>query len=365
MVGGGLLTYLAFLAANTVDPRFLRQLFGPHAGSLPPWVLFPLIFPLLLLTAILVHEGGHVVGGLTAGFRFLFLVVGPLRIERTERGHIALALNRSLALVGGIAACIPRDSHNLPRRFAWMIAAGPLASLLVALALGTAAYSMHAPNAFHVMSAVLALFSFAIGLVTIIPMRTGMFLSDGARLLQLSRGDSAARRDAALLSIIAADQSGVPVHEWNRDTVLALLTPADASVFERTGRLLAYMWALANGAVGDGRAQLERAATISEGLPPIERAWLDNEMAFMRALYDRTGTGEASMPAPAALTRVPAYSRARTAAALAAANGDHQSTRRQLDLARSALASGTAAKTGGGQWELDRLAEIEREIAAS
>ena len=49
---------------------------------------------------ILVHELGHVAGGKLAGFRFLLLLVGPLKLQRTPEGF-RFGLNRSANVAGG------------------------------------------------------------------------------------------------------------------------------------------------------------------------------------------------------------------------------------------------------------------------
>jgi hypothetical protein len=93
-------------------------------------VLYFTLVLLALLTALAVHELGHLVAGLLGGFRFQLFVVGLLGVKRTPAG-IRVFLNRDVGLMGGVAATVPvaQDPVN-KRKFAWMLLSGPLASLL-------------------------------------------------------------------------------------------------------------------------------------------------------------------------------------------------------------------------------------------
>jgi len=100
----------------------------------------PLLFGVLavLFLALAFHEVGHLIGGSLMGFKFMLLVIGPVKLVR-EGESIQWRLNDDLSLYGGLAASVPMDGHNLTPRFAVAIAAGPLASLFFsALGLGAA-----------------------------------------------------------------------------------------------------------------------------------------------------------------------------------------------------------------------------------
>jgi hypothetical protein len=156
-------------------------------------------------TVIAFHELGHVAAGLAVGFRFQLFVAGPLRVEREgAEERVKAGLNREFSLYGGVAACLPVDTRDLPRRFVWVFAGGPLASVALALAGWAAvAWLPGAPAGLRMLGMVVAMMSAAIGLGTLIPMRGGGFASDGARLLRMFRGGPEARREAATLSLVA------------------------------------------------------------------------------------------------------------------------------------------------------------------
>ena len=162
-----------------------------------------LALPLALFVAIGVHEGGHLLGGRLAGFRAYFLLVGPLRLERTVQGW-RVGVNGRLSTWGGLAAAAPSDGRRLRHRMALYVAGGPGASLLLGVLCLLGALLLHATDvgglaqsegtvslavglAFLAL-AILGAGSVLLGVVTLIPGRSGGMYTDGGRLLRLVRG---------------------------------------------------------------------------------------------------------------------------------------------------------------------------------
>lgn len=349
LAGGGALLLRA------IDRGLLHELLAGFSGAAARWILLPLA----LYLVILAHEVGHLLGGWFVGFRFTLLVVGPVRVERSAAGRIRMRLNKDLASAGGLAASVPADQHDLAGRFARVVAGGPLASLALSMVCGAFAFSMDQPSLLRATLASMAGLSLAIFFATAAPMQTGMYLTDGARLLQLLRRGPASVRDAALLTAGAANTIGTPVAAWDRQTIAKMLTPEDGSIFELQGRWYAYMWLVAHGALNEARVHLERALAITGGLPTAMRTSLQLEHAFLRALVDRAMPERAAGPPAASLVAVPAHQRARVSAAEAMARGDVAEAKKQIAAARSVLQGSGSAASAAGQWELDRLAEIE------
>src|SRR5690606_38658246 len=82
------------------------------------------------VACIAVHEAGHLLAGRLMGYRPLLFIAGPFRIERVGDA-IRFGLNRSIALAGGLAVCVPVGLDDLRRRTLVMAAGGPVASLVV------------------------------------------------------------------------------------------------------------------------------------------------------------------------------------------------------------------------------------------
>lgn len=184
------------------------------------------------------HELGHVVGGVSQGFRFLFLACGPLWVERRAQGGLLVRFNRLSATWGGVAGTMPVDARHVTRRFSVMAAAGPVFSL--ALALGCWALSKQfPPGVGELACSATSLFSGALFLATAQPFGAGGGMaSDGGRLRRLLGGGPLARREAAVLALTAASYSGTRPREWPK----ALLDDALAPVDESPLRAAALIW---------------------------------------------------------------------------------------------------------------------------
>lgn len=174
---------------------------------------FTMIMLLILsiFLVLLIHELGHVAGGLLGGNTFALLIVGPLRVE-VEEEKLRWRLNKSLGAFGGLALTMPNSTENFKRRRALTVAAGPGASLLLALfCLGLVFLTgpSFLEGAFRFFLICLGFLSLTIFLATIIPMQAGGFLSDGMQLIQIFSNNPSAKRYEALLQLMARIQQGL------------------------------------------------------------------------------------------------------------------------------------------------------------
>lgn len=206
--------------------------------------LLLLSLPLALFLAIGAHEGGHLLGGRFAGFRAYFLLVGPLRLERTGGGWRA-GVNGRLSTWGGLAAAAPSHGRRLRHRMALYVAGGPGASLLLGVLCLIAALALHSSDVgglarsegsvslsvalSFLFLAVLGVASLLLGFVTLIPGRSGGMYTDGGRLLRLIRGGPELEGEMALIVINGLSLGGARPREWPDDLVERTLTlPPDS-----------------------------------------------------------------------------------------------------------------------------------------
>ncbi len=223
---------------------------------------------------IAVHELGHVLGGRLAGFRFQLLVVGPVQLRRVG-DRIRPAWNRNPGLAGGLAMSSPRpgDTERLAERMIRVVAGGPLASVALGLVglvgmrllpegtLQSGSVGLMAGSAV----AMTGIGSLGIGLVTLIPGRTGGFLTDGARLLRLLRGGPEAEGEAAMLGLIGSAMGGVRPREWSI-SLLERAARVEDPVFRASALWYRWLNALDRG-VGE-EADHRREAIAALGVLP-------------------------------------------------------------------------------------------------
>ncbi len=160
------------------------------------------------------HELGHALAGRVMNFDFRMYVVGPFMWVK-ERSRLVFKWNKNLNVAGGLVVSMPIGTDNLRNRFSIYAFGGPLASMVVA-ALAYSAYRLVDVDAASGLAQqtgkyfllVTALLSVGIFVVTVTPLRSGGFLSDGARILRLQRGGEISRFEVLMLKIISEVSGG-------------------------------------------------------------------------------------------------------------------------------------------------------------
>ncbi len=286
--------------------------------------------------ALLVHEAGHLLGALSQGFRFLFLAAGPAWLERGDRG-LALRFNRTFQTWGGMAAALPPDGRDLRRRFSVMIAGGPVASLVLALA-GGAAWSAMPDGTTRFLAGVTALASAAFFLATAQPFGAGGgFASDGGRLLRLWRKGEVGEREVAILALTTASIAGTRPRDWPAELVEAALRPGDGSAMELAAHVHAAQRACDAGDLDAGLAHLDRAGELARDMSPLLRSMVAVEAAWLRASRGDVA-GARGLVAEADGPFVERHALFRARSALRLAEGDREGARRDAEEGLSALA---------------------------
>lgn len=186
------------------------------SGTEPLWVGLAVVLGLWAVLAV--HELGHLLGGMSAGWKPALLCVGPLRLDFGPRG-VRTSFNRSLGTWGGLAASVPPVGMAHPQGLARMVAGGPLASLLLALLAGALAFASQ--GLWSLGWGLLSFASGAIVLATLIPTHLGGFRSDGAQLLAVWRRDPAVAERLALSTLWTQSVAGVRPRDWDRAAIEA------------------------------------------------------------------------------------------------------------------------------------------------
>lgn len=177
---------------------------------------------IMVFIVLAVHELGHLVVGLANGFRFEFYIVGPLGIRR-ENDQVKIYLNKNLAYYGGVAATVPIDNDRAnAKKFAWILLAGPIASLLFAIICFVIAFFVGKPLGIVFYTG--GLISIGIFLVTTIPSRTGMFFTDRKRYQRLVRPGKDQKVELAILSITGQYAKDNSYKNIARDDINTLIT---------------------------------------------------------------------------------------------------------------------------------------------
>lgn len=245
--------------------------------------------------AIALHELGHLLAGLLQGFRLALYTAGFLGIRGTEKG-IKLFFNSDFNSLGGLAATFPEQLSSGPdlrRKFARIIAAGPLASLVAGVS-GIAGgwllmQQAHTSATLPEMAGMTLLFitgsmSALLFLVTSLPLPTRGFMTDGARFLSLLNGGEKGSREEAGLVVMALMGEGKLPGEYPAEMLDRLTTlPAD-SLLGLNGHFTAFLHHLDRGEVERAMpfAQTIEANITTVPAGPFRRYYL-KELVFFYA----------------------------------------------------------------------------------
>ena len=326
----------------------------PGHGHFSWWdiaAIFIIVFPPLML-----HEAGHVVFGLTQGFRFNFFVAGPVYIRR-DGEKIAFTWNWNPVLWGGRASCFPTQfGPDLKWKMIWFTAGGPLFSFLGALAVIPAMTmrASHSGTALPVMF--FGIVSFALGVATLIPNSVGGATSDGARILILLRNRPEGMRwvaMAGLASLISAQRA----RDWPAGLVELMGEAVDETPDSASVCTLRYLWH------SDRREWDDAAHWLDRGLQKIDMV----PAPLRGAMYASAASFEVRRPGNIALAREyfdlacrPGLVKRRDLHALAArvllAEGRHEEARAELALAEESIRSQPPALAEPLREDLDDMA---------
>ncbi|HYF02428.1 MAG TPA: site-2 protease family protein [Patescibacteria group bacterium] len=209
MVLGGGAALLAFIGLEHTS--FLDH--TKPQNSFEKMVLF-VSLPLGYFAATMIHELGHLLTALAQGFRFQMFVVTFLGLKN-ENGKVKTYFNTDMNLFGGIAAAVPAAPHpSNKRKFAYVLLGGPLASIVLGIALMTGATFIYSP--LRIFIGISGLLSCALFLATTIPSRSGGFFTDRARFQRLLKKDKTSEIEEALLEITALRNSGIAIKDLDR-----------------------------------------------------------------------------------------------------------------------------------------------------
>ena len=170
----------------------------PAKGS-SKWIIFIGMIAVMHIV-LAIHELGHLLTGLFQGFRFDLFVVGFLGIKR-EDDQVKVYFNKNLGLYGGVAGTSPKDdSIDNPKKFANILLAGPIASILFAIICFIIMNYLGKPFGLFAFTA--GIMSIGIFFATTIPSKTGMFFTDRKRYQRLVTPGKDQDVEIAMISIM-------------------------------------------------------------------------------------------------------------------------------------------------------------------
>lgn len=248
---GWSLYILAVLGFTVADQLGLfGDLSLPQLPALNPLLMLP-----ALEVAILIHELGHAAAGRLTGMKLGALCAGGLMLAKSGR-HWTFRFERRF-LFGGITVPLTSQNGFGPGRHAFMIAGGPIASILLTAACGFAAPRFD-DGAWQWIGTLFWVGAFTAA-ITVIPYSARGLTSDAGLLLMLYRTPERARCWMAAVALQAQNMIGVRPRDWDGATVQQALQTAESDAHYAAVQLFAAYHGRDRGDVAGALEHLERA----------------------------------------------------------------------------------------------------------
>lgn len=234
---------------------------------------------------MLAHELGHALVGQWMGGRILRLIVGPWRWELFRSGFRRTCV-RSLKGVGGMAQTILPDGPGFRRAFVVMLLGGPFANLVLAAAAWWL-LPLLGPWPLKVFAAAFVAIGVLLGLVNLLPFRSGGFLTDGMQLLRSFTDPEGLATRRRVLRIARASIDGMRPREIDPADLAALDIDKSEGLEKMAAQMLHAAVAYDAGDHARTRALLEPALADWQKLPDGLRQSLAMIAALVAVEHDR------------------------------------------------------------------------------
>jgi len=303
----------------------LDQLFT-H-GSLVRLLLLPWAALAITFVGITIHEVGHVLGGMLVGFRFNSLRVSRIQIDRPFRLSLYRGKN---AGSGGWASMFPVKLDHLVLRATAMILAGPAVNFL------TVGVMLLLPPV-GPLSAYFLLVSLFLGIMNLLPFRSGAYHSDGSRILMLLSNRARGERWVAMLKLSAELRESVMPESLAPAYLAKAIALRDKSMDTVVAHSLAYSAAFHLHKDAEAAEMLEVCLQYANYASPLVRISLMSDAAVFQACRRRNIDLARQWLAVIPESREIPWLRHRAEAAILEAQGDIPASLKKLDEAEQLI----------------------------
>ena len=310
-----------------------------------PSNLVPL--PFLIFVAyelvVLVHHLARILVAKAFGLKLLTFACGPFAIRRI-RDQMRFFWNNRETMISGTTVFGPTNLDGLGWRCVWLVATGPLATIIVGLLFLIAVLVIDPMRASidTLFFSAISLLGITVGMGLLLPLSIRRSASYGLLLWDALLGRPTCEVLFLVAALINEAQQGIRPRDWSSKMLdLALQLTEKMEIAERaTLCLLAYYRAIDLDQIDQAERYLEEAfAKANLKIGPVY-TWIMLEKAFFEARFKRDeSSARAAFEQIRDWSKVPHHAWLRVSAALALLQGKPDECRRQareaLDILRS------------------------------
>lgn len=277
------------------------------------------------------HELGHAVVAELVGWKVPLIAVGPVTLKfRPFRARYGVAISQG----GGLTYLIPPDTEAIRGGHIAILCGGPIANLLLGVALMALATLASEASVVTRVAGVLGSLSFLMAISNFIPLTwpTGA-RSDGGKILDALRGQDL-QRVTCQMRAMASVITGIRPRNWSPNIVRSLLdTTTNSSSADGWDHILMHSYYLDCNDLAKARIALDNA---KDKLGPIEALLIDDAFLLAHGQSNFSAARKAlDQVRTRSLRRCPTYFEAQ--ALIALGEGDVAAASGAVSRARNAL----------------------------
>jgi hypothetical protein len=263
-----------------------------HLKGVPPSTTYVpgiVIFALILLVIVALHELGHTLAGISLGMKLRAFLVGPLQ-WRIRNGRWAFDFKLAELLpTGGGTGMVPATADFSVRDNLLMITAGPFVTLATgSLALWLAISEPgDSPLQLHGVLALFAGWSLLLAAINVIPFQTVESYSDGAAIYQLLIGGPMADYHRTMAIIGSSLVTPMRARDFDIAAIQRASNLITQGVRGMLLRLYAYMYFLDQGKNAEALSALQDAEAVYNNCASAVSGELHAEFVFANAYLRR------------------------------------------------------------------------------
>jgi hypothetical protein len=307
---------------------------------------------------ILLHEVGHLVAGNIAGMPPGGIRVGCFQALRSGERWVFRADWKGL--LSGIAVPLPPQKGFRASDFAWMVAGGPIVSI-VSIAVCWWAWLAYGNGAADWIGS--SFWAAGIGLFSLVPFSSGIHKSDAARFWMLLRNPGQAEAWMALIAVNAENLTGVRPRDWTASLAETMMSSPQQNSAAVVPELFCYCRLLDQGDEETALAHLENclASSVKPGSKIRQTLYL--EAASATAFYRHNAAHARIWRERAIHLGKPEFG-ASSSAAIAICEGRYEDALREIEEARKYISKRNPG-SGLAILALEKLDGREQECRAA
>ena len=313
----------------------------------------PILWFLGIYVTITIHELAHLGVGMLRGMNPGGLIIGGFRLMRSG-DRWTLRVEWKQFIIGGMAMPMSTKDTSVAD-FVWMVAAGPIASILCTLALWIA-FLHYGSGEWNWIGSFF--WGSLPGISSLIPMSAGAHKSDAARIGMLLKNPGRAMAWMAAVAIQAENIKGVRPRDWDSDMFAKMMSSTQSGGGRIFPELMAYQRSLEQGNEPAACLHLENAIGASAKAGKVYQQVLYFEAAEVNAMLKYNAANARVWLTRALRLRKPESS-ACAESAVAITEGRYEDALRKIDAARAHLMK-RKQDSGTPRFAHERLNQRER-----